>query len=332
MTSQIKHVMWDWNGTLSGDGRALIESKIDVFASAWPCNAREISVAPYPAHLRVLRETRGPSSDGRRAKNAGPPVPSRLQESARAYRPLSTGARGAGTVVPGRGRRSLLSMHPHEQLAHLVHRNDISHFFTLIEGASGDLGDKSPHLTRLRTNPAEATPRAGWPTFSNGAAGRFRSRRIGLCGAILYWAAVFSDSSSKSSCAFPRIVGALGLGQLRGEFLILPPQPHGLFPGRALGVFTHRRFGLRRPHCSVIAGSPPVQDVGGVTPAHRSATVKVTIVGSPVSPCSQLRRLSPPDVSPKPAQKGRCGTRRIRLPRSRAEPSSSLVSSSPRSR
>lgn len=59
---------------------------------------------------------------------------------------------------------------------------------------------------------------------------------------------------------------------------------------------------------------------------------QVTIVGSPVLPYSQLRRLSPPDVSPKPAQKGRCSTRRIRLPRSRAEPSSSLVSSSPRSR
>lgn len=161
MTSQIKHIIWDWNGTLFGDGRALIESTIDAFASAWPCNAREISVAPHPAHLRVLRETRGPSSDGRRARNAGPPVPSRLQEPARAYRPLSTGARGTGTVAPGRGRQSSLSMHPHGQLAHLVHGNDISHFFPLIEGwSSGDLGDKSPHLirhlTRLRINPAEA--------------------------------------------------------------------------------------------------------------------------------------------------------------------------------
>lgn len=58
-------------------------------------------------------------------------------------------------------RQSSLSMHPHGQLAHLVHRNDISHFFPLIEGwSSGDPGDKSPHLirylTRLRINPAEA--------------------------------------------------------------------------------------------------------------------------------------------------------------------------------
>ncbi|MET8388085.1 GIY-YIG nuclease family protein [Streptosporangium canum] len=39
-------------------------------------------------------------------------------------------------------------------------------------------------------------------------------------------------------------------------------------------------------------------------PAPRSAAVKVTIVSSPISPYWQLRRVSPPDVSPEPAKEG----------------------------
>ena len=60
----IEHLVWDWNGTLFGDGRALIESTIEAFAAAgMPPITRELYQRHHSQPIRGDPRSVGDPSD-----------------------------------------------------------------------------------------------------------------------------------------------------------------------------------------------------------------------------------------------------------------------------
>jgi phosphoglycolate phosphatase-like HAD superfamily hydrolase len=147
----IDHLVWDWNGTILGDSRALIAATIDAFRV---CGLHPITLADYQRHHvqpiplfyerlagRVLTE----------------------QEQARLAECFMTAYakhREAVTLTAdalvalqqwaaaGHGQ-SLLSMFPHAALTPLVTAMGVAPFFARVDGSVGpDVSAKAPHLAR----------------------------------------------------------------------------------------------------------------------------------------------------------------------------------------
>jgi phosphoglycolate phosphatase-like HAD superfamily hydrolase len=147
----VKHIIWDWNGTLFGDSRALIDSTIDAFiAAGLPPITREQyrqhHTQPIPLFYDRLvgRTLTQPEQES---------LNRHFQRAYLSRRPqleLEPGAREALELWhQAGGRQSLLSMHPHRRLVPLLREKRIDHLFTLVEGwTSGDPGNKTPHLVR----------------------------------------------------------------------------------------------------------------------------------------------------------------------------------------
>lgn len=150
----VEHIVWDWNGTLFGDGAALIESTIEAFrAAGLPAVTRESyqrhHVQPIPLFYNRLagREL----SDDEQTALAG--------HFQLAYlRRRDTIALTHDAVLSlrrwqdaGRGQ-SLLSMYPHDELLLLVHKAGIAGYFAAVDGLrDGERGRKAPHLRRQLT-------------------------------------------------------------------------------------------------------------------------------------------------------------------------------------
>jgi phosphoglycolate phosphatase-like HAD superfamily hydrolase len=147
----IEHIVWDWNGTLLGDGAALIESTIEAFRE---CGLPEVTresyqrhhVQPIPLFYARLagRDLTGPEQ-ARLAvcfQTAYGKRRTAVTLTADALPALSSWA-AAG------GRQSLLSMYPHELLMPMVSAFGIASFFTRVDGSAGrDVAFKAPHLRR----------------------------------------------------------------------------------------------------------------------------------------------------------------------------------------
>jgi phosphoglycolate phosphatase-like HAD superfamily hydrolase len=148
VNSFVEHIVWDWNGTIFGDSRALIDATIEAFAR---CGMPPITVADYQReHTQPI-----PVFYNRLAgRTLSAEEQARLDHCFQAAY-----ARYRDTIVlthdsvdamslwrAADGRQSLLSMHPHDRLMPLVRRTGIADFFTRIDGTVGVLARKAPHL------------------------------------------------------------------------------------------------------------------------------------------------------------------------------------------
>ncbi|GAA3920770.1 HAD family hydrolase [Actinoplanes auranticolor] len=145
------HIVWDWNGTVFGDSRALIDATIDAFAT---CGLPGVTRAAYQR-----RHTQPITTFYERL--AGRPLTDDEQRQLdECFRAAYARHRAAVTLTADAinafsrwtaagGRQSLLSMYPHEQLVPLITEAGIGHHFTRVDGSTGrDLAHKAPHLRR----------------------------------------------------------------------------------------------------------------------------------------------------------------------------------------
>ena len=147
----IEHIVWDWNGTLFGDSRALIEATIDAFREcALPAVTRadyqRQHVQPIPVFYERLAGR--PLSDAEQDRLAACFQAAYARH--RATVALTADAVDALTAwADAGGRQSLLSMYPHAGLVPLVEAAGLTTFFTRVDGSTGrDLARKAPHLAR----------------------------------------------------------------------------------------------------------------------------------------------------------------------------------------
>jgi phosphoglycolate phosphatase-like HAD superfamily hydrolase len=147
----IEHIVWDWNGTLFGDGAALIESTIEAFhAAGLPAVTRESYQRHHaqPIPLFYNRLAGRELSDAEQTALAGHFTRAYLRR--RDTIPLTRDALLSLRRWQGTGRsQSLLSMYPHDELLPLVHKAGIADFFATVDGLrDGERGRKAPHLRR----------------------------------------------------------------------------------------------------------------------------------------------------------------------------------------
>ncbi len=157
----VRHVVWDWNGTLLDDLEIVVEA-VNVGVSAFGLGP--LTVDSYRDHytrpVKVFYDRlfgREVSAEEWRL------LDSRFHD---AYRDLlgraslAAGAREALDLVADRGSQSLLSMFPHAELVPLVGRHGIDSYFDRIDGLRGVPGDRkaaylAAHLTELGVPPGD---------------------------------------------------------------------------------------------------------------------------------------------------------------------------------
>lgn len=145
----ITHVVWDWNGTLFDDARALIDTTIEVFAEL---GLPEVTVARYQeVHTQPIdefyRRLLGGTVDGELLRR----IHARFEVAYARRRPglaLTADAVAALDLVEASElSQSVLSMHPHERLTALMERFGIAGRFVRVDGQHGaDAGYKAEHL------------------------------------------------------------------------------------------------------------------------------------------------------------------------------------------
>lgn len=145
----ITHVVWDWNGTLFADAEAMMTSTIDAFHRF---DLPPVTIERYRAlHTQPI--------DTFYDRLFGQTVPAGLRQQLHAAfheayqrrRPdlgLDPGAHEALRQVDQAGlSQSLLSMHPHETVAHLARHFALTEQLVRIDGQQGpDAGFKQDHL------------------------------------------------------------------------------------------------------------------------------------------------------------------------------------------
>ncbi|ONI75252.1 hypothetical protein ALI144C_41715 [Actinosynnema sp. ALI-1.44] len=143
------HIVWDWNGTLVGDSRALIESVIAAFAmtglgAVTVRDHQRLFTRPISAFFGLLagrtlnereyarlREKFDQVYDGKRE---------RIGLTPGAHEALETWSKAGGT-------QSILSMCPQDALTAHVRQHRVTEFFTSVDGFPGTGPDtKAWHL------------------------------------------------------------------------------------------------------------------------------------------------------------------------------------------
>ncbi|GIF15724.1 HAD family hydrolase [Actinoplanes teichomyceticus] len=151
VTPTIDHIVWDWNGTIFGDSRALIDATIDAFAA---CGMAPITRADYQRHhMQPITEFYNRLVGRRLTDREQADLDRSFHEAYARHRArvtLTGDAAEALELWAGTGKtQSLLSMYPHERLLPLVHEAGIAHHFTRIDGTDGiEIVRKAPHLRR----------------------------------------------------------------------------------------------------------------------------------------------------------------------------------------
>ena len=147
----IDHLVWDWNGTLFADGRALIESTIEAFSTAgMPQITRQLYQHHHAQPIHEFYDRLA----GRVLTEREQAVLAEQFQAAYLKRrdtiSLTSDAVEALTLWTDTGRtQSLLSMYPHERLLPLVEKTGIRDYFTMVDGLVGDESHrKAPHLER----------------------------------------------------------------------------------------------------------------------------------------------------------------------------------------
>ncbi|MEX1043711.1 MAG: HAD hydrolase-like protein [Acidimicrobiia bacterium] len=160
----IRHIVWDWNGTLFDDLHLVVES---VNAGIAPLGLAPITVEDYRTHytrpvkLFYERLASRPVSEAEWLE-----LDTRFHD---AYRDLLPGAGLARdaldalrAVVDVPAEQSLLSMFPHHELVPLVDRLGVSEYFSRIDGLRGEPGAQKSgfleaHLRALMRHEDPAT-------------------------------------------------------------------------------------------------------------------------------------------------------------------------------
>jgi phosphoglycolate phosphatase-like HAD superfamily hydrolase len=150
-TATVDHIVWDWNGTVFGDSKALIAATIDAFRA---CGMPAVTRADYQRHhtqpipMFYERLAGRPLTDDEQRHLDQCFSAAYARHRARAT--LTADAVAALTRWAETGRRqSLLSMYPHGELTPLVHTAGIASFFARIDGTTDhNLAPKAPHLAR----------------------------------------------------------------------------------------------------------------------------------------------------------------------------------------
>jgi phosphoglycolate phosphatase-like HAD superfamily hydrolase len=148
---RVEHIVWDWNGTLLGDGAALIGATVDAFRE---CGLPAVTAELYQRHhvqpipLFYSRLAGRVLSDAEQRRVAAGFQTS--YEKRRSAVTLTADALPALRLwAAAGGRQSLLSMYPHELLTPLVSAFGVEEFFTRIDGSvGGDVAFKAPYLER----------------------------------------------------------------------------------------------------------------------------------------------------------------------------------------
>ena len=160
----MRHVVWDWNGTLFDDQHLVVDGLNAVLDDA---DMPRVDLETYqrlytrPVHLFYERVFGRPIDDREWAR-----IDQVFHEGYRAAMAragLAGDAEGALEALDEAGwSQSLLSMYPHEHLVPLVSQLGIAERFARIDGLRGDGGGiKAPHLERhlaeLTRHPAAHT-------------------------------------------------------------------------------------------------------------------------------------------------------------------------------
>lgn len=149
---ELRHVVWDWNGTLLDDLPLLVESVNVLMAER---TLPPITVDDYTTHYtrpvrtfyeRLFGEPVDDEAWSRLDQTFHEAYAAAVGDHAR----LMAGAREAlGTVDRSHLTQSLLSMYPHHLLLPLIDHFDLDHHFEVVHGLVGEGGGrKLPHLER----------------------------------------------------------------------------------------------------------------------------------------------------------------------------------------
>ncbi len=146
----MRHVVWDWNGTLLDDLPLVVESVNVLMAER---GLDPITVADYTATytrpVRVFYERLfGRAVDDDEWAHVDDVFHTAYDAAVEDHASLMAGARDALAAVADRGlTQSLLSMYRHARLVPLVERFGILHRFEVVQGVRGaGGGHKLPHL------------------------------------------------------------------------------------------------------------------------------------------------------------------------------------------
>jgi phosphoglycolate phosphatase-like HAD superfamily hydrolase len=144
-----RHIVWDWNGTILGDGRALIGSVAAAFSSA---GLPVVDARTHQSHFRRPITEFFDRLAGRRLSAAEHrALRSRFDEAYETFSPEITLAAGAEAALrqwrDAGHTQSLLSMCPQDVLLPQVERWGILGYFVLVDGFQGRGPDvKAWHL------------------------------------------------------------------------------------------------------------------------------------------------------------------------------------------
>jgi phosphoglycolate phosphatase-like HAD superfamily hydrolase len=147
----VDHIVWDWNGTLLGDGRALIAATIEAFAE---CGLPPVTIESYQRHHVQPIPLFYSRLAGRELTDAEQIRVARCFQNS--YEKKRTTVTLTADALPALtwwaalgGRQSLLSMYPQSLLRPLVEAAGIARFLTRVDGSTGrDVARKAPHLAR----------------------------------------------------------------------------------------------------------------------------------------------------------------------------------------
>ena len=148
-TNRSRHIVWDWNGTVLGDSRVLIDSVISAFTAT---GFAAVEVEDHQRHFRrpiaefFEKLANRPLTDGEQRSLQHHFDLAYEEHSARVT--LTNDARHAlSTWVRAGHTQSLLSMCPHDRLVPLVQKHGVLTFFTRVDGCAPDGPDtKAWHL------------------------------------------------------------------------------------------------------------------------------------------------------------------------------------------
>lgn len=157
----IKHIVWDWNGTLLDDFEITAQFGIDFFNKAGKSgvtfeDVRQHHTRPFSEYLKSLLGREATESELSNFYSGF----SEVYEPVMYDLPLAPDAVHALDTINEAGQsQSILSMAPHEELVSLVRHNGIYERFTRVDGAQ-DLSKPfkidalKAHIDGLNVDPA----------------------------------------------------------------------------------------------------------------------------------------------------------------------------------
>jgi phosphoglycolate phosphatase-like HAD superfamily hydrolase len=139
----MKHVVWDWNGTLFDDLNVVLAA---VNRGVEPFGVPPVTLDHYRDHYtRPVKRFYDDLLGRELTPNEWKELDDRFHAGYRElldHAQLSEDAQEALEMVAQRGiTQSLLSMFPHDELVPLVERLRIAHYFDRIDGLRGEPGD-----------------------------------------------------------------------------------------------------------------------------------------------------------------------------------------------